>query len=72
MSLHQHPAFFRKSSAAPLRLWAQHAMQMEPGLETGFVSCCCFPAWWKTPPEAALMAVRRRGTYKFMLQFFKA
>lgn len=43
-------------------LWAQHVMHMEPGLETGFFSCCYFPAWWKTPPEVVLMAVRRRDT----------
>lgn len=30
-------------------LWAQHVIQMEPGVETGFFSCCCFPQQWKTP-----------------------
>ena len=48
------------STAETLR--AQRVMQMEPGLETGFFSCCYFPAWWKTPPEMVLMAVRRRDT----------
>lgn len=48
------------STAKTLR--AQHVMQMEPGLEPGFFSCCYFPVWWETPPEEVLMAVRRRDT----------
>lgn len=70
LSSHQHPSFVRKSSAPLLRLWAQHVMQRRPDLETGCFPRCYSPAWWKTPPEAVLMAVRRRDTH-FCCSFLK-